>query len=88
VLLGDSVVTGVSFNLNRQESDTRSYTVNEVAEKLQEKGVQNWLVLDLDGEHLAAQADTLADGEIYWMRMIILALIFLAIEILLIKFWK
>ena len=88
VLLGDSVVTGVSFNLNRQESDTRSYTVNEVAEKLQEKGVQNWLVLDLDGEHLAAQADNLADGEIYWMRMIILALIFLAIEILLIKFWK
>jgi hypothetical protein len=88
VLLGDSVVTGVSFNLNRQESDTRSYTVNEVAEKLQEKGIQNWLVLDLDGEHLAAQADTLADGEIYWMRMIILALIFLAIEILLIKFWK
>jgi hypothetical protein len=45
-------------------------------------------VLDLDGEHLAAQADNLADGEIYWMRMIILALIFLAIEILLIKFWK
>jgi hypothetical protein len=88
VLLGDSVVTGVSFNLNRQESDTRSYTVSEVAEKLQEKGVQNWLVLDLDGEHLAAQADNLADGEIYWMRMIILALIFLAIEILLIKFWK
>jgi hypothetical protein len=88
VLLGDSVVTGVSFNLNRQESDTRSYSVSEVTDKLQEKGLRNWLVLDLDGEHLAAQADSLADGEIYWMRMIILALIFLAIEILLIKFWK
>jgi hypothetical protein len=46
------------------------------------------MVMDLNAEHLAANADTLADGKTYWYQCIILALIFLAIEIILIKFWR
>lgn len=88
ILLGDSVVAGVSFNLDRTESDTRSYSVGEITELLSQSGLTNWLVLDMEAEHLAGSADTLADGRTYWYSLIIFALIFLAIEILLIKFWK
>jgi hypothetical protein len=88
VLLGDSVVAGVSFNLDRTESDTRSYTVSEITELLTQSGLTNWMVLDMEAEHLAGSAETLADGRTYWYSLIVFALIFLAIEILLIKFWK
>jgi hypothetical protein len=88
VLLGDSVVAGVSFNLDRTESETRSYSVNEINDALSKSGLSNWMVLDMEAEHLGGSAETLADGRTYWYSLIIFALIFLAIETLLIKFWK
>jgi hypothetical protein len=86
--LGDSVVAGVSFNLDRTESNTKTYSVAEMTEQLQKSGLTNWMVLDMEAEHLGGSAETLADGRTYWYSLIVFALIFLAIEILLIKFWK
>jgi hypothetical protein len=88
VILGDSVVAGVSFNLDRKESDTRQYSIEELSEQLASHDLEHWMVMDLNAEHLAANADTLADGITYWYQFIILALIFLAVEIILIKFWR
>ena len=44
--------------------------------------------MEASEENLAAEAGELEEGKKYWWTMIIWTLIFLAIEIILLKFWK
>lgn len=78
---GDQPVTVLSFNFNRDESVMRF----REPESLQ----KNYLEL-LDGasENLAGNFVQMNEGTALWKYCIILALLFLAIEILLLKLWK
>jgi len=85
---GQTQVDELSFNYNRLESDSRSLSVDEAKEQISSNGWSNWSVLSGDVESIAASADEIKDGKKYWFTMIVWALILLAIEILLIKFWR
>lgn len=81
----DSVLFNLSFNLNRKESDTR--TMNSYAlEKAASASGAN--LFTGSAETLGAEYTAAAKGYPLWKWCIILVLIFLLIEILLIRFFR
>lgn len=88
LLQANEPVAVLAFNYDRLESDTRALTVEELETQLQNAGLDTWNVLTQSVEHIAAGAAELNEGKKYWYTLIVMALIFLAIEVLLIKFWR
>lgn len=88
LLWGVNEAAALSFNYDRTESDTRTTTVDDISGIISAKNWTNWQLLDGNLETVAAGANELAEGKKFWYTLIVLALIFLAIEVLLIKFWR
>lgn len=88
LLSGDSLVEVLSFNYPRRESDTEVADVAGLITFANSQGWSNWSVLDGSLDTIARSATEMESGKKYWYSMIVWALIFLAIEILLIKFWR
>jgi hypothetical protein len=49
---------------------------------------ENWSILEGDMESVSAGATAIDETHKYWLTLLVWALTFLAIEILLIKFWR
>lgn len=81
-------VIGVSFNFNRKESDLTCYTGEELKEKLKNSSASNIDVLEINSKNLSASLTESEQGKKLWKLCLILALIFLAIEVLLLRFMK
>lgn len=86
-LQNNLISLGVAFNLNRSESDLTCLTNDEVAAML-ESGVFNATLIDSSIASISSSLNELNIGKEYWKYCIILALIFLAAEIILIKLFK
>jgi hypothetical protein len=84
----DQPVASLSFNFDRAESYTKAITPDFAESFFGEKQWGNWAVLNDSVESIAGNTTNLSEGKKYWLTMIICALIFLAIEVLLIKFWR
>lgn len=81
---GDSLLQVVSYNFDRGESESRYYTTEELGISMpgvRLKEVEN------PTTYVQETVNTLRYGKQFWKWCIILALIFLAIEILLLRFW-
>jgi hypothetical protein len=85
---GNTVLQTLAFNFNRAESYNETMAIDQFKEKLSELSFTNWSLLEGDTESVSAGADSIDDSHKYWLSLIVWALIFLAIEILLIKFWR
>jgi hypothetical protein len=85
---GAEPVSPLAFNFNRAESYNTVMAVEDFTARLNELNLSNWSVLTGDTESVGAEATQLEEGTKYWLTLIIWALIFLAIEVLLIKFWR
>ncbi len=88
LMMGDVQSATLSFNYDRTESDTKAISADDVQKTIEEKDWSNWNILSGNLESIAAGAGEITDGKKYWLTMIVWALIFLAVEILLIKFWR
>jgi hypothetical protein len=86
--LSGEKVADLSFNYNRKESNTALLDFATIQAILDEKKWTNIQWLSGSEDKLTAQAEELEDGKKYWYTMLVWTLIFLAIEVLLIKFWK
>ena len=74
-----------AFNFNRQESDLSYYSPGELRERI--GALAN--VIDVQNrEVLTATIEERSQGIVLWRWCLILALVFLAIEILLLRFWQ
>lgn len=74
-----------AFNYNRKESELSYYKADE----LQERFGERVNVVDIrDKAILTAQIAERSQGTILWRWCLILALVFLALEVLLLRFWK
>jgi hypothetical protein len=74
-----------AFNFDRTESTLK------FAEKAELKNIfnqKNQLVLDNTRANLSAEVKQIKDGILLWKLCVILSLLFLLIEVLLIRFWK
>ena len=74
-----------AFNFDRTESTLRFAEKEELKKIFSEK---NHLVLDNTRANLAAEVKQIKDGILLWKLCVILSLLFLLMEILLIRFWK
>ena len=74
-----------AFNFDRTESALQFPDKNELAQTFQQK---NQLILDNTKANLAAEVKQIKDGVLLWKVCVILSLLFLLLEILLIRFWK
>lgn len=88
LLLSDSIIDVVAFNFDRNESDMSAFSSDEINALLKESNNTSFSVIDADADSIGKFANELDGGKKMWYTMLMWALIFLAIEILLIKYLK
>jgi hypothetical protein len=85
LLAKDSLVRKLAFNYDRAESDLSPYNREELRTLLPE----NWQIMKLvEGESITRKVNQAVSGIELWKWCIILTLVFLAIEQLILRFWK
>ena len=85
---GNALVAVESFNFNRKESDLSVYSPTELTEISSKYGNSKINVIETEGKDLSHSIVQLNEGKRLWKYCIILVLVFLAIEILLIRFFR
>lgn len=85
---GSRLITIQSFNYDRKESNLNCYTGSELEEIISKTGNQKISMIEIEAGQLTHTLTQLEEGTRLWKYFIIFALIFLAIEILLIRFFS
>lgn len=88
LLAGKETVMGIAFNFNRKESDLNCYNEDELKEEIAKSNLLNFNVLNSSEQNLTHRLAELDHGKKLWKLCVILALLFLAIEVLLLRFMK
>lgn len=88
LLLGDSALAAIGFNFERMESDLSSYSAEELKAVIAANGVENVVFFSGESENLAREVEQKISGTELWKICLILALSFLLIESLLLRFGK
>jgi len=83
VVYNDTKVAGISFNYNRTESSQEFFSAKELEKELQKTGLSTFadVIAGADSENML-DINQITKGEKYWWQLIVLALIFLALEVL------
>ncbi|MGZ4076963.1 MAG: hypothetical protein ACXVDW_05375, partial [Bacteroidia bacterium] len=82
------LVMGVSFNFNRKESDLTCYNSDQLKEQLKSSGLININVLEVNSKSLTSSLSEAEQGKKLWKLCLLLTLVFLAFEVLLLRFMK
>jgi hypothetical protein len=82
------LIASIAFNYNRKESAMNFYTVDEIKSKADESGMLNLTTFKPENVDLTKTLSQLSDGISLWKYCIVFVLLFLLIEILLLRFWK
>ncbi|MCX6266579.1 MAG: BatA domain-containing protein [Bacteroidetes bacterium] len=85
---GTKLIAGVAFNFNRQESDLTCFTTAELEQQIGRLPAKDIRILKEKKTSLAREIHQIRQGIPLWKLFIILALIFIACEIALIRFLK
>jgi hypothetical protein len=83
-----NLMQGISFNFNRKESDLNCFTGDELKEQLVSKNFNNITIIETSGQSVTQSLTEIAQGKRLWKWCVILVLLFLAIEVLLLRFMK
>ncbi len=84
----NNVIAVESFNFNRKESDLSVYSADELTD-LTSKNINSKInVIESEGKDLSHSIVELNEGKRLWKYCILLVLLFLAIEIMLIRFFR
>jgi hypothetical protein len=82
------LIASIAFNYNRKESAMDFYTVDDIKSKADESGMLNLTTFNPENVDLTKTLSQLSDGISLWKYCIVFVLLFLLIEILLLRFWK
>ena len=85
---GNKLISEVAFNYDRKESDLSVLSNDELEKKASLSGFTNINVINAEGIDLSHKISQLNEGKRLWKYFIIAALVFLGIEILLIRYFK
>ena len=88
VTRGNKPVAGLAFNFNRKESDLSCFSNSDLAQQISRLPVKDIRVLKDKKSSLAREIHQIKQGTPLWKLFIILALIFIACEIALIRMLK
>ncbi|RLC55510.1 MAG: hypothetical protein DRH89_07540, partial [Candidatus Cloacimonadota bacterium] len=79
---------GMAFNYNRSESEMNFYTAEELKETLIDFGLNSIQVVEVAGKPFVQALSEISQGISLWRLFVILALVFLLIEGLLLRYLK
>jgi len=82
------VLDKIAFNNNTDESNIKSIKINEIKKWIQQNKLSNINISPTDNQKLLTQIKETVNAKEYWNTLLILSLIFFALEILLIKIIK
>ncbi|MCC7302035.1 MAG: BatA domain-containing protein [Bacteroidia bacterium] len=85
---GDSVLSGISYNYDRRESDPGCFTAEELKEMISSGDLKNIRVIEAGEKNLAEIIRIAEQGTPLWKWFIALCLLFLGTEVCLIRFMK
>ncbi|MEY3398241.1 MAG: hypothetical protein RL220_835 [Bacteroidota bacterium] len=88
ISLGTNAAGVAALNFAHEESDTRVITEEELSASFESLGMFNFAAIDGTTENIGKLATENTEEKKHWYTFIVLSLIFLAIEVLLIKFWR
>ncbi len=88
LVLGGDTLTRIALNLPRTESDPRAYAPERLKQLLADRGLTSFSVLEADEKNLAVRLGELDQGTKLWKWFVLAALLFLALEILIIRLTK
>ena len=88
LLKDDEVLKGLGFNYNRKESAMKFAGQEELGEMIRRYSLNNFEILTDKGKPLSDAIKDMNQGTLLWKLFIILALVFLAMEIILLRFWR
>lgn len=86
--LGDTEVKGLAFNYPRRESVLDYYSPTQLRNQFDDVGMSGVKLIDQSGDALEASLMELESGRKLWKIFLIIALLFVLMETLLLKFWK
>ena len=81
----DKPVKGLSFNYNRSESEMVFYTADQISEELKDSGIDNFHIVKPGVVPFEQAVSEMSRGVRLWMWFVIFALVFLGIEVLLLR---
>lgn len=81
-------IKDLAFNFDRKESDMNFMTTDDLQKQIDEKGLKNMSIIQPNEKTLTNALQEVNDGKKLWKLFLILALIFLAAEILIIRLFK
>jgi len=88
-LLRDKInIEGLAFNYDRKESDLASFSKNELSEMIKKANWKRTHLIDASAGNMQASLAEIGGGTRLWKVFILLTLLFLGIEIILIRFLK
>lgn len=85
---GEQPLLGISFNNDRKESDLTCYSVKELISKCESAGLKNFSLIDVENKNVAKTLADISMGKKLWKWCIFFSLLFLATEVLLLRFLK
>jgi hypothetical protein len=89
VKLGEESIAGVGYNYNRKESLMEFYSAEELTSAFRDAGLKEFSLLENAGKDDAPLSlEAIDNSSEYWKLCLILTLIFLLIEIVLIRWMK
>lgn len=88
IMMSDSVIAVVAFNLNRDESEMNFLDINELTELFEKSGLRNFAILNTSDAKYTEIINALQKESNFWKLFIIFALSVILLEILILRFWK
>jgi hypothetical protein len=88
LMKNDEIIKGLGFNYNRKESAMKFAGQAELEELVRRYSLHNVEILSDKGKPLSDAIKDMNQGTLLWKLFIILALFFLAFEIVLLRFWR
>ena len=85
---GNEIIDALAFNFDRKESELSYFSPEEMLYKYESLGFDNFSILNSKAKDITQTLSEMNLGKRLWKLCIIFALLFLAIEILLLKFLK
>ncbi len=88
LFFGEEKIAALSFNYDRRESWLEAHTTDALEELLANRGLSSVQVVDAGEKPLDRVIMELGMGKQLWRLFLMLALVFLLIEVFILRFWK
>ena len=82
------IIKDLAFNFDRKESEMNFMTQEDLQKQIDEKGLKNMSIITPNEKSLTNALQEVNDGKKLWKLFLILAMVFLAAEILIIRLFK